>query len=163
MTPACHIHQSPGLSLWIKLSKELFFFGEPLTVEYLFSNESAYNVYVVSDRTYTLCLKDPEAVICKPIDETCVLNLYMAELPLPETLDVGGFMPPKIQRLAAGEQTKGVAAICLPLRVTVFDEKGDLQETAVQMAEYTLFSYRWGTGFLNSRLIPKARIRSIAF
>lgn len=56
-------------------------------------------------------------------------------------------MPPKIQRLAAGEQAKGVAAICLPLRVTVFDEKGDLQETAVQMAEYTSVLLSMGYGF----------------
>lgn len=135
------------ISLWTKPSKEIYSYGESIVLEYYFVNDTERDVFLIEDRQYTLLSKDPDALVCEAAEEKCTVNRYLAELPLPDNLDLAGYMPPRLRIVKKGESSRGFTAISMPLRETIINENNQVEAIKIRMNNNPSVILSIGYGF----------------
>jgi hypothetical protein len=144
-----------GVSLWMKPSKSRYARAEPVVLEYGLLNESGHSIFVVDDRQYTLCLRDPAAMVCDAGLDRCTLNTYLAEIPLGPSVHIAGYAPPSLRQVHSGATLRATVTVPTPLKQTILNESNELEDAIMSMAEDVTVRVSVGYGW--TEFIPDLR------
>jgi len=110
-----------GILVQIAPVKIAHSYREPIGIRYSVRNELGEDIYLVEGLQYYI------------LEEDNALNISLAEIKIPENIDIYGYVVPKLRKLRKKKEIRGAIKVSMPLKETILNPKNEPEESEKEL------------------------------
>jgi len=110
-----------GILVQIAPVKIDYSYREPIGIQYSVRNELGEDIYLVEGLQYYI------------LEEDNALNISLAEIKIPENIDIYGYVVPKLRKLKKNKEIREAIKVNMPLKETILNPKNGPREVEKEL------------------------------